>query len=112
VLFSAGLVTLLLALTFLIAGALPFSESFSPSRAGDAQIGMILGPVLSLIFAGVQWLVFHSIPFVAAETVLLLALGAAVAHAACLKLEGEIRTQLKLLQLGPQHLFKEADVKF
>jgi hypothetical protein len=48
---------------------------------------------------------------VAAETALLIVLAAVGTHAGCLKLEKEIRTQLNLLQLGPQHLFREVDGK-
>ncbi len=109
VLFSSALASLFLALAFLLVDALPFSESFAPGKAEDAQMGMILGLVLAVIIAGVQWLVFHSIPLVVAETALLLVLTALVAHVGFRKLERDMRTQLELFQLGPQHLFKEVD---
>ncbi len=112
VLFSLALTTLFLTVAFLLVDGLPFSATFKPGQGEDSRIAMILGPILAGIIGVVQWLVFHSVPLVVAETTVLLVLAALVAHAGFSKLEREIRTQLEQLRLGPQHLFQEVEVKF
>lgn len=113
VLFSATLASLLLALAFLLISSLPFSEDFAPGKLEDARMAMIVAlPLLLVLCAGVGWLVFHSALLVAAAATVFLLLAGVVAHAGFSKLEREIRAQLKLLHLGPQHLFKEVEPKF
>jgi hypothetical protein len=109
VFFSAALASLFLALAFLLVESLPFSSAFSAAKAENVRMGMVLGFLLGALFVGIQWLVFHSVLLVMAASAILLLTAVLVARAGFRKLEKEIRTELKLLQLGPQHLFKETE---
>jgi hypothetical protein len=70
---------------------------------------MIAGLILAVVFAAIQWLIFRSVLLVGLAMVLLAAAAFAASHFSLGKLEREIRTNLQVLGLGPQRMFKELD---
>ena len=105
--FSAALVSTYLGMWFLAVGGLPFASAFSPSRAEFMRYGMLILVALAFVFSAIQWLVFRSLVLVPAAALVLALAAVVLARAGFGKLEKEIRSDVELLRLGPQRLFKE-----
>jgi ABC-2 type transport system permease protein len=107
--FSLILVSFYLALELLLIPGLPFSSPYKASRSMIGLPVVLLGIMIAAILVAVQWLVFQ-IWWVAIVAGSLFGLGTwLTVHFTLRRLEGEIRQNLRLLQIGPTQLFKEID---
>jgi hypothetical protein len=98
-----------LALELLLISGLPFASPYKASRSMIGLPVVLFGIVIAAILIAVQWLVFQ-IWWVAVVAGILFGLGTWwTAHGTLRRLEGEIRQNLRLLQIGPTQLFKELD---
>jgi len=107
--FSMIVVSFYLALELLLIPGLPFSSPYKASRSMIGVPVMLLGIVIAAVLVAVQWLVFQ-IWWVAMVAGSLFGLGTWwTARLTLRRLAGEIRQNLRLLQIGPTQLFKELD---
>jgi len=104
--FSLALVSLYLALSLFFTDGFPFATAFTPSE-GNALLFIMLAAIIPiLIFAGIQWIVFHNVFLVLGAAIILAVLGYATAQLSMGKMEKNIRGNLTLLGFAPSQMFK------
>lgn len=62
-----------------------------------------------ILFAGIEFILFHNALIVLTAAIILTTLACAVAHFSLRKLESRIRISLQMLGFGPTNMFKELE---
>ncbi len=104
--FSAALAAVYLSIAVLFVDGLPFANPFKPSTGYSLPMVLLIMLIPVLLFAAIQWLVFHSVFLVLATTMALACLAFGIGHFSLARMEKKFRANLQLLGFGPQHMFK------
>lgn len=107
--YSIFLSSFYLALGFFFAEGFPFVNAFKPSRFAEMQIPILGAMILMILIAGIQWVLFRSLPLAIGATVGVAMLAVIAIPISIRRMETKARQNLQLLNLTPQSIFKESD---
>jgi hypothetical protein len=107
--YSIFLSSFYLALGFFFVEGFPFVNAFKPSRFAEMQIPILGAMILMVLIAGIQWVLFRSLPLALGATVGVAILAVILLLISMRRMETKARQNLQLLNLTPQSIFKESD---
>jgi hypothetical protein len=105
VLFGVAMVSIYVSAAAFVVSSVPFTQAFVPGKT-NATLPLLLGFFMALILGVLQWLVFHSMALVLSVTPALIVASCVIGFFSLRRLEQHIRTELQLLALPPQQIFK------